>query len=468
MTLRTPSRVSFPAVSAALAFTLAFAGGVSASAGTLKGSVKLPESSRSSRLYQGYWRLENGNVPVQTAAAPRPRPWSSSRTSTARTPRPPRTVTVEIGGLDAHPRLVILGPGSVVEIKNTGKVTHELSTPDDAVGDAARATAAGRHPPREVRQRRRLPRPRRRVPAHHDLGDRRRLALLLDAGREGALLDRQRPRRQGQAEGVDARRVGRRAGDRGADEGRADRSRSRRPGQEEGKRRRSKERPDPHVPVEDLVHPDRARRGRGRGRSRSSRRAPRSRSWRCSRDSGSIARSTPPSRCSRSTPTSGSTACRSWAATPSSPTRSTRPRAASGEYGVVHKTLQDRFRALIPDLATGGIDEIVALDHKGRVIARVGGDNDKEYGDYIGGAEVIADALRGYMSDDVWGKDGKLMRVAGAPVLSKSHDRIVGALYVGAETGRQPRRAPQEEPGRRRRAAPARQGDRARRAAPAG
>ena len=44
----------------------------------------------------------------------------------------------------------------------------------------------------------------------------------------------------------------------------------------------------------------------------------------------------------------------------------------SGEYTVIHRTIQDRFRTLIPDLATGGIDEIVALDNKGRVIARVG------------------------------------------------------------------------------------------------
>ncbi len=106
----------------------------------------------------------------------------------------------------------------------------------------------------------------------------------------------------------------------------------------------------------------------------------------------------------------------------------------SGEWTVVHKTLQDRFRALIPDLSTGGIETLVAMDGKGRVVARVG-DNDKEYGDYIGGAEVIADALRGYMSDDVWGTGGKLLRVAAAPVLSKNHDRIVGAIYVGAETG---------------------------------
>ncbi|HVX98132.1 MAG TPA: MXAN_5187 family protein [Polyangia bacterium] len=106
----------------------------------------------------------------------------------------------------------------------------------------------------------------------------------------------------------------------------------------------------------------------------------------------------------------------------------------AGEWTVLHKTLQDRFRALIPDLATGGISSLVATDLKGRVVARIG-DNEAEYGDYIGGAEVIADALRGYLSDDVWGSTGKLTRVAAAPVLSKNHDRFVGALYVGAETG---------------------------------
>jgi hypothetical protein len=106
----------------------------------------------------------------------------------------------------------------------------------------------------------------------------------------------------------------------------------------------------------------------------------------------------------------------------------------SGEYTVIHRTIQDRFRTLIPDLASGGIDTIVAVDTKGRVIARVG-DNEKEYGDYITGAEIIADALRGYLSDDVWGVGGQLQRLAAAPVLSKNRDRIVGAVYVGAETG---------------------------------
>jgi hypothetical protein len=106
----------------------------------------------------------------------------------------------------------------------------------------------------------------------------------------------------------------------------------------------------------------------------------------------------------------------------------------SGEVTVIHRTIQDRFRTLIPDLTSGGIDSIVAVDTKGRVIARVG-ENEKEYGDFIGGAEIMADALRGYLSDDVWGVNGRLQRLAAAPVLSKNRDRIVGALYVSAETG---------------------------------
>jgi hypothetical protein len=88
----------------------------------------------------------------------------------------------------------------------------------------------------------------------------------------------------------------------------------------------------------------------------------------------------------------------------------------------------------LPDLAAAGIATLAAVDGNGRIIARIG-QGDKEYGENIGGAEVIADALRGYLSDDVWGAGGRVLRVAGAPVLSKGRDRIVGALYIGAETG---------------------------------
>src|SRR5262245_63178419 len=44
----------------------------------------------------------------------------------------------------------------------------------------------------------------------------------------------------------------------------------------------------------------------------------------------------------------------------------------SGEYTVIHRTIGDRFRTLIPDLSSGGIDVITAVDNKGRVISRVG------------------------------------------------------------------------------------------------
>jgi len=108
----------------------------------------------------------------------------------------------------------------------------------------------------------------------------------------------------------------------------------------------------------------------------------------------------------------------------------------SGEERVIHRTIQDRIRTMIPDLGSVGIDTIVTVDLKGRVIARVG-ENEKEYGDNIGGAEIIGDALRGCMSDDVWGVGGELQRLAAAPVLSKNRDRYVGAVYVGAETGPQ-------------------------------
>jgi hypothetical protein len=132
MTLRTFSRVSFPAVSTALALLVALAAGASAWAGgvTVKGSVKLPDAARSTRLYQGYWRLENGNVPVQNSGGAKLETAVVLENLNGAHPPPARTVTIELGGLDAHPRMVITGPGSVIELKNTGKVRLALSTPD--------------------------------------------------------------------------------------------------------------------------------------------------------------------------------------------------------------------------------------------------------------------------------------------------------------------------------------------------
>jgi hypothetical protein len=127
MTLRIFSARAF---SSSLALATLLSAAPAAAAGTVKGSVKLPEGARSTRLYHGYWRLENGNVPVQNAGGAKAETVVILENVKAAKAPPARTVTIELGGLDARPRLVIAGPGSVIELKNTGKVRHELSTPE--------------------------------------------------------------------------------------------------------------------------------------------------------------------------------------------------------------------------------------------------------------------------------------------------------------------------------------------------
>jgi hypothetical protein len=125
-------RPSYALAALALGTVLAATAAPALAAGfTVKGTVKLPEGARSTRLYGGYWRLENGNVPVQTIGGAKAETLVVLEDIKGAKPPPARTVTVEIGGLDARPRLVIMGPGSVLEIKNTGKMTHELSTPEN-------------------------------------------------------------------------------------------------------------------------------------------------------------------------------------------------------------------------------------------------------------------------------------------------------------------------------------------------
>jgi hypothetical protein len=107
----------------------------------------------------------------------------------------------------------------------------------------------------------------------------------------------------------------------------------------------------------------------------------------------------------------------------------------SSELRPLHESVRNRLRELVPDRQAIGAESIIAVDGKGHVVARVG-DDEGEFGESIAGAEVVADALRGYLSDDVWGANNRLRRIGAAPVLSKSHDRIVGALVVAVETGK--------------------------------
>jgi hypothetical protein len=116
-------------------------------AGTVRGVVKMPDASRSTRLYQGYWRLENGNVPVQTSGGVKVETVVVLENVKGAHAPSARTITIELGSLDARPRLVITGPGSVLELKNTGKVRHELSTPEtpDVMPLETLAPGATRH-----------------------------------------------------------------------------------------------------------------------------------------------------------------------------------------------------------------------------------------------------------------------------------------------------------------------------------
>ena len=106
-----------------------------------------------------------------------------------------------------------------------------------------------------------------------------------------------------------------------------------------------------------------------------------------------------------------------------------------GELRPLHDAVRNRLRDLVPDRQGIGVESVIAVDSKGRVVARVG-DDEGEFGESLAGAEVVADALRGYLSDDVWGASNRLRRIGASPVLSKSHDRIVGALVVTIETGK--------------------------------
>lgn len=107
----------------------------------------------------------------------------------------------------------------------------------------------------------------------------------------------------------------------------------------------------------------------------------------------------------------------------------------AGEPKALHETVRSRLKALVPDRTGIGVESLIAVDNKGRVVARVG-DDEGEYGESIAGAEVVGDALRGYLSDDVWGTARRLRRVGAAPVTSKSRERIVGAIVVAVETGK--------------------------------
>jgi plastocyanin len=111
---------------AALAAGFAWQG--TALAATVKGTVSLPAELKVGRRFLGHWRVENTNVATQHA---------NLRGGTVVLligPQfqaiPPKSVSVEISGLQANPAALVVSEGTVVEFKNSDKVAHDLSTPE--------------------------------------------------------------------------------------------------------------------------------------------------------------------------------------------------------------------------------------------------------------------------------------------------------------------------------------------------
>jgi len=111
-----------------------------AMAATVKGTVSLPAELKIGRRFLGHWRVENTNVAMQHA---------NLRGGTVVLlvgPQfqaiPPKTVSVEISGLQATPAALVISEGTVVEFKNSDKVSHDLSTPNHPdVMDPARLSS---------------------------------------------------------------------------------------------------------------------------------------------------------------------------------------------------------------------------------------------------------------------------------------------------------------------------------------
>ena len=101
--------------------------GIGSAATTVKGTVQLPAELKAGRRFHGHWRVENTNVAIQpantrggTVVVLTGLPYQAT---------PPKSVSVELVGLQANPATVVVSEGTVVEFKNSDKVAHDLATP---------------------------------------------------------------------------------------------------------------------------------------------------------------------------------------------------------------------------------------------------------------------------------------------------------------------------------------------------
>lgn len=97
-----------------------------------------------------------------------------------------------------------------------------------------------------------------------------------------------------------------------------------------------------------------------------------------------------------------------------------------------HHTASDIGGRLITNVLGGAAPAFIfILDLKGRVVARIGMD-EQRYGDNLAGYFSVGEALQGYMRDDLWILEDRLYRVAVAPVVQRElKEAYVGAIVVG-------------------------------------
>ena len=99
----------------------------SAFAETVRGRVVLSDTFQNPRRFPGYWRVENGTVPITPPTNADPP--VVLLTGLKGEPSTAKTYTVDIQGFAASKPTLVVSVGSVVEIRNGDKVAHDLSIP---------------------------------------------------------------------------------------------------------------------------------------------------------------------------------------------------------------------------------------------------------------------------------------------------------------------------------------------------
>lgn len=103
----------------------------SAASNSVRGTVQLPSDLRSNRRFRGYWApIESGVVPVTAAASGRGDTVVVLASSANGQAPAAKTVSVDLAGLQATPTTIVVSENSVVEFKNSDRVPHDLSIPD--------------------------------------------------------------------------------------------------------------------------------------------------------------------------------------------------------------------------------------------------------------------------------------------------------------------------------------------------